>query len=335
MQRFFGTVQDTNGRAVVGATVTVYTAGVVTPLPAIYVTDGSLTSPASQANPMLTDSLGNYGFAAPDGTYDIVISGGGIPTKTLAGVNMVDGLITYPSPALGTVTSVSMTAPSILSVAGSPVTGVGTLALTLATQVKNTALLGPATGADAVPTFRTIGATDLPTVGTAGTKGSATKVPVFVTDVYGRVTSNTDTSIALPWSAITSGKPTTLSGYGITDGASVGVANSWTKAQNVTAVTLTGTTVTPDASASNVFEWTLTANSTLANPTNLVSGSTMTIIIKQGGSGGYTLTYGTYYKFPGGTVQQPDATLSAVSALFAQWYTGTSILCCNYGKKYS
>lgn len=334
MQRFFGTVQDTNGRAVVGATVTVYTAGVVTPLPAIYVTDGSLTSPASQTNPMLSDALGNYGFAAPNGTYDIVISGGGIPTKILAGVNMVDGLITYPSPALGTVTSVSMTAPSILSVAGSPVTGVGTLTLTLATQVKNTALLGPATGADAAPTFRAITDADLPTVGTLGTKGSATKVPVFVTDAYGRVTSNTDTTITPAFASLTA-TPTTLAGYGITDGASVGVANHWTKAQNVTAVTLTGTTVTPDASASNVFEWTLTANSTLANPTNLVSGSTLTIIIKQGGSGGYTLTYGTYYKFPGGTVQQPDATLSAVSALFAQWYTGTSILCCNYGKKYS
>ena len=334
MQRFFGTVQDTNGRAVVGATVTVHTAGVVTPLPAIYVTDGSLTSPASQTNPMLSDALGNYGFAAPNGTYDIVISGGGIPTKILAGVNMVDGLITYPSPALGTVTSVSMTAPSILSVAGSPVTGVGTLALTLATQVKNTALLGPATGADAAPTFRAITDADLPTVGTLGAKGSATKVPVFVTDAYGRVTSNTDTTITPAFASLTA-TPTTLAGYGITDGASIGVANSWAKAQNVTAVTLTGTTVTPDASASNVFEWTLTANSTLANPTNLVSGSTLTIIIKQGGSGGYTLTYGTYYKFPGGTVQQPDATLSAVSALYAQWYTGTSILCCNYGKKYS
>lgn len=34
---------------------------------------------------------------------------------------------------------------------------------TLDTQVKNTALLGPVTGADAVPTFRTIAAADLPT----------------------------------------------------------------------------------------------------------------------------------------------------------------------------
>ena len=91
MQRYFDTVQDANGRAVAGATVTVYTSGVVNPLPVIYQTAGSKTAPSVQNNPMTTDPLGNFGFAAPDGTYDIVISGGGIPTKTLPNVNFFDG----------------------------------------------------------------------------------------------------------------------------------------------------------------------------------------------------------------------------------------------------
>ena len=71
----------------------------------------------------------------------------------------------------GTVTSVAMTVPtSILSVAGSPVTTTGTLAVTLATQTANTVFSGPTTGSAATPTFRALVAADLP--GTVLTWGS-------------------------------------------------------------------------------------------------------------------------------------------------------------------
>jgi hypothetical protein len=56
----------------------------------------------------------------------------------------------------GTVTSVALTAPAILSVAGSPVTGSGTLALTLATQTANLVWAGPTSGGAAAPTFRSL-----------------------------------------------------------------------------------------------------------------------------------------------------------------------------------
>lgn len=336
MQRFFGSVQDANGRAVAGATVTIYTSGVVNPLPIIYLTAGSKTAPAQQTNPMTTDALGNYGFAAPDGTYDVVISGGGIPTLTLANVNLFDGGITYPSPQLGTVTSVDMSVNSILTVVGGPITGSGSFTVDFATQNKNLVLASSGTVDGQKPTFRAIVAADLPTVGTAGTFGSATQTPVIVVDAYGRITSNTNTTITPAFSSITS-KPTTLAGYGITDAAALGTANAWTKAQNVARVTLSGTTVTPDATASNVFYLALTGNTTLNNPSNLPAGvgATMTIIMKQTSAGGYTLSYGTKYKFPGGTVQQPDATLSAISALYCQYDADNDILLCNYGKKYS
>ncbi len=62
----------------------------------------------------------------------------------------------------GTVTSVDMTVPSILSVAGSPITTSGTLALSLATQAANRIFAGPSTGADAAPTFRALVLADLP-----------------------------------------------------------------------------------------------------------------------------------------------------------------------------
>lgn len=63
----------------------------------------------------------------------------------------------------GTVTSVALTTPGVLfDVTGSPVTSTGTLAMALKTQVKNTFLAGPATGADATPTMRALTAADLP-----------------------------------------------------------------------------------------------------------------------------------------------------------------------------
>jgi hypothetical protein len=64
----------------------------------------------------------------------------------------------------GTVTSVGITMPSEFVVSDSPVSASGTLAITKATQVANTVFAGPATGADAAPTFRALTATDVPSL---------------------------------------------------------------------------------------------------------------------------------------------------------------------------
>lgn len=78
----------------------------------------------------------------------------------------------------GTVTSVALTTPGVLfDVSGSPVTGAGTLAMTLKTQVKNTFLAGPTTGVDAAPTMRAIAAADLPVMGASGSSHAAGIVP--------------------------------------------------------------------------------------------------------------------------------------------------------------
>lgn len=64
----------------------------------------------------------------------------------------------------GGVSSVALTGiTNFISVSGSPITSSGTLALGLTSQVKNTVLVGPATGANAAPTFRALVAADLPT----------------------------------------------------------------------------------------------------------------------------------------------------------------------------
>lgn len=67
---------------------------------------------------------------------------------------------------VGTVTSVGLSAPSFLSVANSPVTGSGTLALSLATQAAALVFAGPISGGAAAPAFRLLELTDLPYIAT-------------------------------------------------------------------------------------------------------------------------------------------------------------------------
>lgn len=203
MQRYSDVVQNDNGRAIPNATITVRTAGVVNPLPNIYQAGGDRVAPASQNNPFTTDPYGNYAFAAPNGTYDIVITGGGIPTKILPNINFYDAVDASASPALGTVTDVSLSMPAEFTVSGSPVTTSGTLAVAKATQVANTIYSGPATGADAQPSFRVMVTADLPNAGSAGTYGSASLVPIITTNAKGQVTGVTTAAPAPAWGSIT------------------------------------------------------------------------------------------------------------------------------------
>lgn len=94
--------------------------------------------------------------------------------------------------------------------------------------------------------------------------------------------------------------------------ASLGTVQSFTKTQSSTPVTLTSAaSVATDGSLSNVFDLTLDQNATLANPTNLQVGATYIWRITQDGTGSRTLSYGSYFKFPGGTA--PVLSLAAGS----------------------
>ena len=331
MKRWHGVVQDQTGRPIQGASVAVYVAGTITPLVTIFEASGSRTAPVNQLNPMITDASGEYSFAAADGDYDIVITGGNISSKTIPNVILVDELTTFPSPQLGTVTSVSLTAPAFITVTGSPVTGAGTLGLTMASQLQNLSLASP-DGVGGAPSFRALVTGDLPAAGTAGTYGSATQVPQFTTDAKGRVTAVTPVTIA-PTFANVASKPTTLAGYGITDGASLTVAQQYTAAQNVTMSTLTwAATLNTDASLSNVFYCIVTGGTTIANPTNLGSGGVYVWIFKGGGAGAfpYALAFGTKFKFVGGVA--PTSFLTAagkIDRLIAMYDATDDILICN------
>lgn len=87
-------------------------------------------------------------------------------------------LITYTPTSgagSGTVTSVAMTVPSILSVTGTPITSSGTFVVGLVNQLANTVWAGPVSGAENVPTFRLLVSDDIPNLDiskiTSGTLG--------------------------------------------------------------------------------------------------------------------------------------------------------------------
>lgn len=113
-------------------------------------------------------------------------------------------------------------------------------------------------------TIASTGAMTLKNTGTAGTYGSASAVPVITTDAQGRVTSATNTNIAISASAITSGV------LGAANGGT-GVSSLTTNALLVGGATVGGLTGT---AAGQVATWNGTAW-TAAAPT---SGGTVTSV---------------------------------------------------------
>jgi hypothetical protein len=174
---------------------------------------GTGSSTAANARTALGVAIGSD-VQAWDADLDAIgaIAGtSGLLKKTAANTWTLD----TNSYASGTVTSVGVSVPtSILSVANTPVTTSGTIALSLATQTANYVWSGPTTGAAATPTFRALVANDIPSLSYLPNSGGTVSGNVVVTgtlEVQGSTTTINSSTLVVTDKNIELGKVTTPS----------------------------------------------------------------------------------------------------------------------------
>lgn len=112
-------------------------------------------------------------------------------------------------------------------------------------------------------------------------------------------------------------RPTTLSGYGITDlVAMLDKTQGWTRAQRGTVQALAdAATIAVDLALANNYSLPLAGNRTLGTPTNAVAGQSGIIAVTQDATGSRTLAFGANWKFAGGTAPALSTTAGAVDYL--------------------
>jgi hypothetical protein len=180
-------------------------------------------------------------------------------------------------------------------------------ALVVSPQLANTVFAGPSSGSAADPTFRAMENADLPASGVAAaTYGSGALVPVLVVNNKGVVTSASSTAVTPAWANVTA-TPTTLAGYGITDG-----------------VTLTGTQAltnkTIDASLnalSNIPNSALSFSSITINGSSVSLGGSITVTA----TASQALTIGTGLS---GTSYNGSTAVTIANTGVLSWNGGTT-----------
>ena len=118
-----------------------------------YDAKGRLTATTTAAI-AISDSAITYGSESAH----TVLAG---PTSGSAAAPTWRTLVAADIPSLSYVTSVALSAPSIFSVSGSPVTSSGTLTFALVGETANYGFFGPSSGSAAAPTFRAMVPNDI------------------------------------------------------------------------------------------------------------------------------------------------------------------------------
>ena len=112
----------------------------------------------------------------------------------------------------------------------------------------------------------------------------------------------------------------TLGNLSVTNTGNIGNINMTKFNETVVAGGSVSGTITPQAQTGTIYTYTLTGSITLNTITNAVAGTSMTILLTQGGSGSYTLT--STWKFSSGSKTLSTA-VGTIDAIFV-FYDGTS-----------
>lgn len=125
-------------------------------------------------------------------------------------------------------------------------------------------------------------------------------------------------------------------GLGVPAPYSAATRNEWRNAIRGGYFTLTsGATVNTDVVNGVAFALTLGTNAALANPTNMADGMSLMWRIKQDGTGSRTLSYGSKFKFPGGTAPVLSTAAGAVDVLSGIYNAADDMLECNMLKAFA
>jgi hypothetical protein len=102
--------------------------------------------------------------------------------------------------------------------------------------------------------------------------------------------------------------------------------------QATTTLTISAGHAATDASVNDGFHIFVNGSFTLDNPTNLTDGQVLNYQLKIDGTGGYTMTLGTKFKFAGGSVPTLSTTPNAKDLLSCVYNATEDILLCAYAK---
>lgn len=137
-------------------------------LPNIFTVSGSPVTSSGTLTGSLAAQSANRIFAGPTTggattpTFRALVAAD-LGSGTADSTTFLRGDLTWQT-ALGSVTSVALSAPAEFSVSGSPVTGAGTLTFSKANQNANMVYAGPTSGGAAQPGFRSLVAADIPAI---------------------------------------------------------------------------------------------------------------------------------------------------------------------------
>jgi len=287
-----------------------------TPLASLF-TDSTGSTPL--ANPITTDGNGNYFFYAASGLYTLYYHDplGRIPDEIFPDQ-------TLSTTGGGTVTSVALTMPAEFSVAGSPVTVSGTLAVSKATQSANKVYAGPGSGSAATPTFRSLVSADLPSgVGTVTSVILAVSAgALFTASVSGTNPITTSGTFTLNITFANQAANTVIAGPA--SGGSGPVSARVLVAADIFGITAVAysASATFDASTfpSPTFTMTLTGNVTSSTVTNLKNGQRVTFVLTQDAAGNRTFAWPAICK--GASAIGPEANSISVQDFV---YDGTNL----------